>query len=189
MSLQCGELQPTNGWDRFTSLEHLSKFQRVSLLASVTAMAWLNGSQPNFARYCLLGWYTIYTFSGALLTWHNFARCKIHFTSKSCVLLYWQRYCTALQQRAWPKLCGRGTRNGMTELSQRVRPIFGRAAITFGIGPHSSFIGSSVCIIKGWYKKNVWEHLLRTRYNDSLCIINISEYCVSQVKSKVSKVK
>jgi len=33
----------------------------------------------------------------------------------------------------------RGTRNGITELSQRTRPIFGWAAITFGMGPHSSF--------------------------------------------------
>ena len=32
--------------------------------------------------------------------------CKIHFTSKSCVLLYWQHYCTALQQRTSAKLCG-----------------------------------------------------------------------------------
>jgi len=32
----------------------------------------------------------------------------------------------------------RGTRNGITELSQRVPPVFGRAAITLGIGPHSS---------------------------------------------------
>ena len=32
----------------------------------------------------------------------------------------------------------RGTRNGITELSQRVPPIFGRAVITLGIGPHSS---------------------------------------------------
>ena len=30
-----------------------------------------------------------------------------------------------------------GTRNGITQLSQRVPPIFGRAAITLGIGPHS----------------------------------------------------
>jgi len=34
----------------------------------------------------------------------------------------------------------RGTRNGITELSQRVPPIFGRAAITLGIGPHFSCI-------------------------------------------------
>jgi len=32
----------------------------------------------------------------------------------------------------------RGTRNGIMELSQRAPPIFGRAAITLGIGPHSS---------------------------------------------------
>jgi len=32
----------------------------------------------------------------------------------------------------------RGTKNGITELSQRAPPIFGWAAITLGIGPHSS---------------------------------------------------
>jgi len=32
----------------------------------------------------------------------------------------------------------RGTRNGITELSQRAPPIFGWAAITLGIDPHSS---------------------------------------------------
>jgi len=64
--------------------------------------------------------------------------------SKSCVLLYWQRYCTALEQRPSAKLCDvvQGmewyTRNGITELSQRAPPIFSWAAITFGIGPHSS---------------------------------------------------
>jgi len=54
----------------------------------------------------LLGWYAIYTRSGALAPWRNFARCKVHFTSMSCVLLYWQRYCTVLQQPALAKLCG-----------------------------------------------------------------------------------
>ena len=35
----------------------------------------------------------------------------------------------------------RGTRNGITKLSQRAPPIFGcRVAITMGIGPHSSYI-------------------------------------------------
>ena len=47
----------------------------------------------------------IYTFGGSCpLT--EFYRCKIHFTSKSCVLLLWLRYCTALQQWASAKLCG-----------------------------------------------------------------------------------
>jgi len=42
----------------------------------------------------------------------------------------WQRYCTVLEQWASAKLCG---------VEQRAPPIFGRAAITLGIGPHSSY--------------------------------------------------
>ena len=41
----------------------------------------------------------------------------------------WQRYCTAFQYWASDKLCG---------VEQRAPPIFGRVAITLGIGPHSS---------------------------------------------------
>ena len=37
MSPQYGKLRPTNSWDRFTSLGHPCKFQRVSRLGSVTA--------------------------------------------------------------------------------------------------------------------------------------------------------
>jgi len=50
--------------------------------------------------------YAVYTFSEDPAPWRNFATCKIYFTSKSCVLLHWQRYCTALQQRASAILCG-----------------------------------------------------------------------------------
>jgi len=39
----------------------------------------------------------------------------------------------AVSQTLW-----RGTRNGITELSQRAPPIFGWATIKSGIGPHSS---------------------------------------------------
>jgi len=49
MSSQYGELRPTNGWDPFRSLEHLSKFKRVSRLRSVTAQHSSSGRQPNFA--------------------------------------------------------------------------------------------------------------------------------------------
>ena len=35
MSPQHGELRPTSGWDRFVSLRHPSKFQRVHVLASL----------------------------------------------------------------------------------------------------------------------------------------------------------
>ena len=54
----------------------------------------------------------IYIF-GALAPLRNFATCKIHFASKSCVLLYWQRYCTTLEQWASAKLRrGMFTRQG-----------------------------------------------------------------------------
>jgi len=66
---------------------------------------------------------------GALAPWRNFDRCKIHFASKFCVLLYWQRHCTALQQRKSAKLRG---------VEKRAPPIFG-SAITLDIGPHSSY--------------------------------------------------
>jgi len=46
----------------------------------------------------------IYVFE--ILTQRNFARCKIHFASKSCVLLHWRSYCTALEQWASGKLWG-----------------------------------------------------------------------------------
>jgi len=44
----------------------------------------------------------VYTFSGALAPTGILSGAK--FTS--CVLLYWQRYCTELEQRASAKLCG-----------------------------------------------------------------------------------
>jgi len=117
MSSQYGELQPTNGWDRFVSLGHPSKFQQVSRLGVITAPTLLTGGQPNFARYLgrLMG-STLYIHFGGSCPWWNVARCKIHLASKSCVLLYWQCYCTALQQPASAKL-RRGTRNGITVLS------------------------------------------------------------------------
>jgi len=76
---------------------------------------------------------------GGSCPWRNSARCKIHFTSKSSVLLFWERYCTALQQWALAKL-QHGTRNGIMELLRRAPAVFSWAAITLGIGPpHSNY--------------------------------------------------
>jgi len=72
--------------------------------------------------------YKLYIFRGIAHS-RNFARSKIQFASKFCVLLYWQRHCTTLQQRASAKHCG---------VEKRAPPIFGRAAINLGIGPRSS---------------------------------------------------
>jgi len=49
MPSQHGELRPSNGWDRFGSLGHTSKFQRVSVLGSVTARHFSTGRQRSFA--------------------------------------------------------------------------------------------------------------------------------------------
>jgi len=113
ISPQYGKLRPTNGWDRFTSLGHPSKFQWVLRLAFVTATTSLIGGQPNFARCLAISWAgTLYIHFRRLLPRQNFSWYKIHFTSKSCILLYWQRYpilaafCRALQQWASAKLCG-----------------------------------------------------------------------------------
>jgi len=141
MSSQYGELRPTSSWNRFGCLGHPSKFQRVSGLGFVTAAMSLNGSQPNFAGCLAISWAGIlYIHFRRFLPRRRFVRCKIHFTSKSCILLYWQRHCTALQQQASAKLCG-------TE--KRVPPIFSRAAITLGIGPRSSVISFITCIVNG----------------------------------------
>ena len=51
MSPQYGELRPTNGWDRFGSLEHPSKFQRVSRLRNVTARHSSSGVSQNLWRW------------------------------------------------------------------------------------------------------------------------------------------
>ena len=56
MSLQYSECRPTNGWDRFGSLGHPSKFQWVSRLGLVTAQTSLNGGQPNIAQCFAISW-------------------------------------------------------------------------------------------------------------------------------------
>jgi len=87
---------------------------------------WVSGTQPissgfvSWLCYCsdvahcrptklctmfghLLGWYTIYTFSGALALTEF---CQVQNSLCVQVLrLYWQCHCTALQQRISAKLC------------------------------------------------------------------------------------
>jgi len=141
-SPKCDELRPTNGWDRFGGLGHPANFNWF-----VTAATSLTGGQPNLARCLAVFWAaTLYIYIYIYIfgsSWppDGFAKCKVHFTSKSCVL-YWLHYSTALQQRASlvSQTLRHGTRNAITELSQRAPPIFGWAAITLGIGTHSSFV-------------------------------------------------
>jgi len=120
------------------------------LTAEIVSGVW--GTPANFNGFhvlaSLLQWrrspeanqtlHDVWPFPGLVHYIYIFS-CKIHFTFKSLVLLYWQRYCTTFQQRASAKTLRRPTRNGISELSQRAPPIFGRAAITLVIDPHSSY--------------------------------------------------
>jgi len=49
MPSQYGELRPTSGWNLLASLGHLSKFQPVLRLGSVTARHSSSGNQPKIA--------------------------------------------------------------------------------------------------------------------------------------------
>jgi len=140
MSPLYAELRPTNGQDLLASLGHPSKFQPVSRLGFVTAPTSLNGGQQNFARCLAVSWAGIhytYIFGGSC-PGRNFASCKIHFAFKSCILLYCQRYSTALEQRTSAKRCGVGQGMELRNFRRR-RSIFGWAAITLDSGPHSSY--------------------------------------------------
>jgi len=65
---------------------------------------------------------------------------KFTLRPSRCVIQYWQRYCTALQQRASATRVLRSVVQGM-ELrnSQRATPIFSTAAITLGSGHWPTF--------------------------------------------------
>ena len=99
MSWQYSELRPTNGWDQLASLGHSSKFQRVSRLGFATAVTSVIGGQPNLARCLTVSW------AGTLYIDRILPGAKFTLRPKSCILLYWQRYCTALKQRVWAEMC------------------------------------------------------------------------------------
>jgi len=138
---QYGELRPTNGWDRFGSLRHPSKFQLVSRLGFVTAPTSLIGSQPNFARSLSVSW--------AGTSYIHFRGCCpmtefCHVQNSLCVQVLRSPILAALlhgtRAAAASQTLRHDTRNGITELSRRALPIFGWATISLGIGPHSSLV-------------------------------------------------
>jgi len=86
----------------------------------------------------LLRWYTVFTLLGILPPDGILPGAKFTLRPKSCVLLYWQCYCMALEQWASAKLCGIGQgREFRNFRSLFAPPVFHRAVITLGIGPHS----------------------------------------------------
>ena len=134
MSSQYGELWPTSGGS-IGSLGHPCKCQRVSRLGFVTAATSHNGGQLNIARCLAVSWAgTPYIhFWGLLPPDGILPVAKFTHGPSLCSPIY----CATLEQRASAKL-QHGTRNGIAELLQRAPPMFGWAAITLGIRPHSS---------------------------------------------------
>ena len=93
-----GEPRPTNGADRLTSLGT----PQISMglgLGFVTAPTSLNGGQPNFAWCLTVSWAsTLYIhFLGLLLPNGILLGANFTLRPKSCLLLYLQRYCRALE--------------------------------------------------------------------------------------------
>ena len=75
-----------------------------------------------------------------------------------CFLLYYPCYCTALQQRRQPNFA---------MWYKRAPPIFGRAAITLGIGPRSSlFIISGQPNLSKLPPVLVWLPILKLLYQE-----------------------
>jgi len=81
-----------------------------------------------FVLWFLLSFSFFLTYSEPLEIDFEFTSCALYILA---VLLHVTQV-VGVSQTLW---CG--TRNGIKEFSQRAPPIFGRAAITLGIGPHS----------------------------------------------------
>jgi len=116
-------------------LGHPSKFQRVSRLGFVNTPTSINVGQPNFARCLDVSWAgTTYIHFRDLLSPNGIlpgekkSRCVQVLRSPILAALL---HGTRAVYVASPKLCG---------VRQRAPPIFGKAAITLFIGPHSSCI-------------------------------------------------
>jgi len=143
-ALQYGELWLTSGWDRFVNLGHPRKFQQVSCLGLVTAATSFTEGQPNFARCLAFSWAaTLYIHLRGSCPWWNFATCKIHFTSKSCVLLYWQLV-TARHSSS-----GRQPNCGMVQGMEL--PNFRRARHLYSAGRPSRWASAHILVLV-WFR-------------------------------------
>jgi len=132
----------TSGWDRFGSLRHSTKFQRVSRLAFFTAATLFTGGQPRCLAVSWAGTLYLYAFLGALAPMTEF--CPVQ--NSLCIQVLHSHILAALLHSTpaagVSQTLRRRTRNGITELSHRAPLIFGRMAITLGFGAHSSLLWS-----------------------------------------------
>jgi len=113
-----------------------ANFNRFRIITAATS---LTGGQPNFARSLAVFWAcTLYIHFWGLLPLMEFC----YVQNSLCIQVLHCRILAALLHSTpavgLSQTLRRGTRNGIMELSQRAPHIFSWAAITLGIGPHSS---------------------------------------------------
>ena len=144
MSSQYDELRPTSGWDRFGSLRHHSKFQRVSRLGFVTAATSFIGGQPNFARCLAVSWTaTLHIYFRGILPPDGISphakfalRPSLAF---SCIASVTASHSSSGRQPNCGMVEGVQLRFRFSSFSTEGATYIPRAAITMGIGPDSSF--------------------------------------------------
>jgi len=103
-----------------------ANFNGFRVLASLHAATSLNGGQPNFARCLDVSWTGTLCIHFPGLLPRNGILPRATFTLlPSLTFFCWQRYCTALLHgtpaAGVSQTLGRGTRNGITELSHHNR--------------------------------------------------------------------
>ena len=140
MSSQYGELQPASGWDRFGSFGHPSKFQRVSRLDFATAATSFTAGQPNFAQCLTVSWAdTLYIYFRRLLPPDGILSCAKFTLHPSLAFSHigsiTARHTSSGRRPKFAACCKQWNYGTFVEAP----PIFGWAAITMGIGPHSSY--------------------------------------------------
>jgi len=100
-----GPLTPEMGSGVWGTLANFNRFRVLALLLHRRRWSEVNKTlQDVWLSSGLVHW--IYTFLGALIPNGTLPAAKFTKNFKSCVLLYWRRYCTALEQRPSAKLCG-----------------------------------------------------------------------------------
>ena len=124
------------------SFGHPSKFERV-WLRYCTDVA--HRCEPNFARCLAVSCGGILRIHFRWLLSPNGILPAAKFTLRSSLLIsYISSFLHGSRAVDVSQSLRRGTRNGITDLSRKAPSIFGRAAITLGIGPHSSCIVNAV---------------------------------------------
>jgi len=134
-----GPLTAEIGWQVWDTQQISTSF----VLGFVTAVTSLTGSQPNFAQCLAISRAgTLYIHFQGLLPLTEF--CQVQ--NSLCIQVLCSPILAALLHGTpavgVSQTLRRCTRNKITELLQRAPPIFGWAAITLDIGPHSTFTRS-----------------------------------------------